>query len=107
MLLLSQFYTVWTLTSVIGLPYKSMRILDVYTANIYLSLYYGMMSILCLNLFIALLSQTFSTSYEQAKSLARLEQAKGILESEIFLSEMGKQEVGDFFINCCSPWVSE
>eukprot|EP00794_Sanderia_malayensis_P006340 gene6340-7066_t len=100
-------YTVWTLTLVIGFPLKAIQAIEKYIANIYVSTYYFFMSVVCLNLFIALLSLTFSRLYNLAYKYALLEQAKSNQFIWMFLRRNSRRQLDKFLQNKCSPLIEK
>ena len=100
-----QVYSVWALTMVTAFPTTAIEGIDRRIAQIYLSLYYLVMSILSLNLFIALLSQVFSQVFQDTKKYVSLEQAKSILSAETFLSAREKICNTEYLQRHCKPLV--
>ena len=99
-------YTVWTLTVLVGFPMSPLRTVDKRIALAYISIYYLVMSIVCLNLFVALLSHVFSRVYKDATKYALLERAKAILNTDGFVGPKRKAAVRDYVQNKCNPLVS-
>ena len=93
------------MTVLAGFPVNYLEKIDRRIAHICISLYYGMMSVLSLNLFIALLSQSFTSAYCKAVKLTLLEQAKSILIAEKFLSDRKREKYFNYLHSKCRPLV--
>ena len=68
--------------------------------------YYALVSVVCINLYIALMSETFTRVYENAEANALLQQALLILYLERQLSMEKRAEIKKYFHKTCSPLVS-
>ena len=90
----------------VGFPIKPLRTVDKRIALAYVSIYYLVMSIVCLNLFVALLSHVFRRVYKDATKYALLERAKAILNTDGFVGRKRKAAVRDYVQNKCNPLVS-
>ena len=75
-------------------------------AQILVGTYFAMTSVVCLNLYIALLSDTFSRVYAQAQANAVMQQAQLILLVEKSLSKAKKTKFGHVMQEECGPLVS-
>ena len=75
-------------------------------AQILVGTYFALTSVVCLNLYIALLSDTFSRVYAQAKANAVMQQAQLILSVEKSLSKKKKTHFGNYMQKECGPLVS-
>ena len=64
-------------------------------------------TVLCLNLYIALLSETFNRVYQNATANASLLQANTIIQLEHTLTKKKKKEVIDYLQADCGPLVSQ
>ena len=62
--------------------------------------------IICLNLFIALMSDTFQRVYDNAKATAVMQRAKFINEIEITITSSRLQRHNDWIVQHCAPLVS-
>ena len=67
--------------------------------------YFAIASVVCMNLYIALLSETFARVYQNAKANAALLQATTILQVEKALSKKRKSKADEFIQKQCSPMV--
>ena len=65
-----------------------------------------MSAVVCLNLYIALMSDTFARVYENAKANAIMQQAMQILNIERTLSKKKLMKVKKFIAKECAPQVS-
>eukprot|EP00112_Aurelia_sp_Birch-Aquarium-sp1_P026162 Seg91.6 transcript_id=Seg91.6/GoldUCD/mRNA.D3Y31 product="Serine/threonine-protein phosphatase 6 regulatory ankyrin repeat subunit C" protein_id=Seg91.6/GoldUCD/D3Y31 len=100
-------YTVWTMTILVGFPVKYLEKIDRRLAHICISLYYGMMAVLSLNLFVALLSQSFTTAYRKAVKLTLLERAKSLLIAEKSLSDKKRKKYLKYLHSECRPLIED
>ena len=62
-------------------------------------------TVLCLNLYIALLSETFNQVYQNAKANASLLQANTILQIEKALSKTRRRKAQEYIQEECGPLV--
>lgn len=76
---------------------------DPFMARLLCGLYITLSSIICLNLFIALMSDTFQRVYDNAKANAVMEQAAMILNLESKLSVRKRKDCSDFIQHRCNP----
>lgn len=74
-------------------------------AHILLVMYVTSMTIVTLNLLIALLSETFSRVYSNAVANSIMQRAMNIIESERYLTRKQKQKHRDYMKQNCSPEV--
>ena len=74
-------------------------------AHIMVSLNFGIMNVLCVNLFIALMSQLFQRVYDDAQGNALLQRAGCILEAENNLSSKRAKDIRKHMRRDCSPLV--
>ncbi len=96
----------WTLTLIVGFPTAAIQAIDSTVAEVYLFLYYLVMSVLCLNLFIALLSQFFSKVHNISQTYTLLERAKALIAYKTYLSKNTKYEFETLLHEKCNPLVS-
>lgn len=75
-------YSVWQLTVVGNYPWDSLLVVDRLMAQILCGTYLGVSAIVMLNLFIALMSDTFQRVYDNAKANAAMQRASTILTME-------------------------
>ncbi|XP_038057678.1 uncharacterized protein LOC119729193 isoform X2 [Patiria miniata] len=83
----SLMFTLFRLTLVDDYDYDKMHELDTVMAYILITTFLFLSALLCINLFIALLSDTFQRVYDNAKSNAAMQQASIILGIEESLSK--------------------
>ena len=75
-------------------------------AQIMVALYLMLTSIVCINLYIALLSDTFARVYAQAQAIAAILQTQVILSVESAAADIKKLEFQHHMQDECSPLVS-
>lgn len=80
-------YSVWQLTVVGNYPWDSLLVVDRLMAQILCGTYLAVSAIVMLNLFIALMSDTFQRVYDNAKANATMQRATTILTMEENMSE--------------------
>ena len=74
-------------------------------AQILCGTYFALAGVVCMNLYIALLSDTFARVYAQAKATAVMQQAKTVITLEGKLSKFYRSKYAHFFLRECSPQV--
>ena len=67
--------------------------------------YYAVSTVICFNLYIALLTETFYKVYLNAKAHASREQAQIILKIEKTLNKKRKANVDEYIQDYCGPLV--
>ena len=94
------------MTVTADIPFTAMVRYDRQLSMIIVGTYYALVSVVCINLYIALMSETFTRVYENAEANASLQQALLILyiEKQMNLEECAK--VRKAFSTSCSPLVS-
>ncbi|XP_028415191.1 transient receptor potential cation channel subfamily V member 5-like [Dendronephthya gigantea] len=75
-------YSVWEITVVGNYPWDSLLVIDRTMAQILCGTYLAVSAIVCLNLFIALMSDTFQRVYDNANANAVMQKASTILSLE-------------------------
>ncbi len=75
-------------------------------AQLLVGTYFALTSVVCLNLYIALLSDTFSRVYAQAQANAVMQQAQLVITVEKSLSKRRKTKFGHYMQDECGPLVS-
>lgn len=78
---------------------------DKVMAQILVGTYLAIASVVCVNLYIALMSQTFTRIYQNAKATAFMQQAKHLLKIEENLGRKQKRQAKNFMNTECSPQV--
>lgn len=68
--------------------------------------YYALSTVMCMNLYIALLTETFNQVYQNAKANASLLQATTILQIEKVLSKKRRHKAMETMQEECGPLVS-
>ena len=76
-------------------------------AQVLVGSYLALSGVVCFNLYIALLSKTFTDAYGQAQATALMQQATVIISVEKNLPKKQKIKFGHYMQNECSPLVSE
>ena len=75
-------------------------------ASIIVGTYYALVSVVCINLYIALMSETFTRVYEKAEANASLQQALLIIFMERQMGPSESAKMRKHFAKKCSPLVS-
>ncbi|KAJ8033013.1 Serine/threonine-protein phosphatase 6 regulatory ankyrin repeat subunit C [Holothuria leucospilota] len=96
-------YSLFRLTLVDEYQYDEMREVDVIMTYILCTTFLFLSAILCINLFIALLSNTFQRIYDNATSNAVMQQASIILNIEDSLNKKSREKMRKFIHERCSP----
>lgn len=84
-------YSVWQLTVVGNYPWDSLLVVDRLMAQILCGTYLAVSAIVMLNLFIALMSDTFQRVYDNARANAAMQRASTILTMEENMSEKTRE----------------
>lgn len=71
-----------------------------------LGTFFALITIMCFNIYIALLSETFIRVYNNAKAFAVQDQAKTILNIENVVSRKRKLNADRYIQESCNPLVS-
>ena len=74
-------------------------------AQILCGTYFALAGVVCMNLYIALLSDTFARVYAQAQANAVMQQAQTVIMLEAKLKKKKKLKFGHYMQNECSPEV--
>ena len=74
-------------------------------AQVLVGSYFALAGVVCMNLYIALLSDTFARVYGQAKATAVMQQAKSIIRLEGKLNKFYKSKYSHYMLRECSPQV--
>ena len=96
-------FSMLRLTVVDDYNFEGLSQADPLMARLLCALYLIFSAIICLNLFIALMSDTFQRVYDNAKANAVMEQAAMILNLESKLSVNKRKACSDFIQNSCNP----
>ena len=80
--------------------------IDRLMAQILCGTYFALAGVVCMNLYIALLSDTFARVYAQAQANAVMQQAKTVILLEGKLKKEKKLKYGHYIQDECSPEVS-
>ena len=78
---------------------------DKVMAQVLIGSYLAIASVVCINLYIALMSQTFTRIYQNAKATAFMEQSNHLLRIERTLGRQQISKIKKFMNNECSPQV--
>ena len=79
--------------------------IDRLMAQILCGSYFALAGVVCMNLYIALLSDTFARVYAQAQANAVMQQAKTVILLEGKLGKEKRLKFGHYMQNECSPEV--
>ncbi|XP_077991605.1 uncharacterized protein LOC144445836 [Glandiceps talaboti] len=96
-------YSLFRITLVDEYDYDGMKEIDPIMADILCGTFLAVSAILCLNLMIALLSDTFQRVYDNAQSNAAMQQAAIILGVEDGLGEKKRRKFQTFIWTRCAP----
>lgn len=78
---------------------------DRFMAQLLCGTYFSLVCVVCMNLYIALLSDTFARVYAQAKANAVMQQAKSVITLEAQLGRFKRSKYGHYMQRECSPQV--
>ena len=96
-------FSMLRLTVVDDYNFEGLSKADPFMARLLCALYLIFSAIICLNLFIALMSDTFQRVYDNAKANAVMEQAAMILNLESKLAVNKRKACSDFIQERCNP----
>ncbi|XP_078610224.1 uncharacterized protein LOC144881203 isoform X4 [Branchiostoma floridae x Branchiostoma japonicum] len=96
-------YTMFRLTLVDEYDYDGLHAEDEVFADLLLAMFFFVSAILCINLFIALLSDTFQRVYDNAVSNAIMQQAQTILGLEASMSKRKREKFKAMIHSQCAP----
>ncbi|XP_048384543.1 transient receptor potential channel pyrexia-like [Stegostoma tigrinum] len=96
-------FTVFRITLVDDYGFEDMYAKDPVMAYFLCGMFLGVSSILCINLLIALLSDTFQRVYDNATANAAMQQASIVLYVEDHLSQKRKNKFQEYIHNSCAP----
>lgn len=99
-------YSVWQLSNVGNYPWDSLLVVDRLMAQILCGSYLAVSAIVCLNLFIALMSDTFQRVYDNAKANAAMQRAITVLSFEENMSRKKQEKMRRYFNQKLAPEVS-
>lgn len=99
-------YNVFLMTLVDEYDRETLFEQDKPMAQILIGTYLAIASVVCLNLYIALMSQTFNRVYSNAKATAFMLQSEELLAMERSLGKKKRSQVKRFMATECSPQVS-
>ncbi|GFO19270.1 transient receptor potential cation channel subfamily v member 1 [Plakobranchus ocellatus] len=97
------FFSMLRLTLVDEYDYANMQKIDSVMADLLLAAWFMLSAILCLNLFIALLSDTFQRVYDNAQANSVMQKAINILNTWDGISLKRKDKFLSYIEQCCSP----
>ena len=86
--------------------YDGLISIDRLMAQILCGTYFALSGVVCMNLYIALLSDTFARVYAQAQANAVMQQGKTVILLEGKLKKEKKLKFGHFLQDECSPEVT-
>ncbi|XP_078318077.1 uncharacterized protein LOC111118347 isoform X2 [Crassostrea virginica] len=98
------FYSLFRLTLVDDYDFDSMEKVDPIMAKILVGSWLGLSAVLCLNLFIALLSDTFQRVYDNAQANAVMQKALMTLSIWENMSESRRNAFYAYMAQSCNPW---
>ena len=98
-------YETFLIFLVYNYDFHAMEQVDKVMAYIFVSLYLVIVSCVCMNLYIALLSEAFARIHSEASVIASLNEAKALLSLERRFPTM-KEDFDWYLFQHCSPMVS-
>lgn len=98
-------YSVWAIAYGGDYNFNALRVFDSVTASILVGVYVALSAILLLNLFIALMSNSFQTVYDNAKGNALMQKASVLLAYEDARGKKNNQKFIKFIEGNCAPLV--
>ncbi|XP_072007308.1 uncharacterized protein [Engystomops pustulosus] len=96
-------FTIFRITLVDDYNFGDMYNVDPVMAYILCGTFLGVSSILCINLLIALLADTFQRVYDNATANAVMQQATMLLQIEEDLSKKNKSKFNEYMKTTCAP----
>ncbi|XP_035826485.1 uncharacterized protein LOC101851051 isoform X3 [Aplysia californica] len=99
------FFSMLRLTLVDEYDYDNMKKIDHIMADILLATWFLLSAILCLNLFIALLSDTFQRVYDNAQANAVMQKAITIINIWEGINRKRKNRFWEYIESTCSPLI--
>jgi len=96
-------FSVYQMTLMGEFYWADLTCIDKLMAQILVGTYIAIATVICLNLFIALMSDTFARVYQNARANAMLQQAEQILSAEKVLPKRKKIEVRSYLCESCAP----
>uniref|UniRef100_A0A7M5WS19 Ion transport domain-containing protein n=1 Tax=Clytia hemisphaerica TaxID=252671 RepID=A0A7M5WS19_9CNID len=96
-------FSVFSMTLMGGFDWAGLVAVDRLMAQILCGSYFALAGVVCMNLYIALLSDTFARVYAQAKATAVMQQAKTIIKLEGKLAKFYRSKYAHYFHKECSP----
>ena len=100
-------YQVFMMTLVNDYQFDQLTKQDKVMAQILVGTYLAIASVVCLNLYIALMSDTFARVWSEATANAYMSQALELLAAERALSEKTLQKIKQVLLDECSPQVCQ
>ncbi len=100
-------YQVFLMTLTADYKFGQIESQDKLMAQILVGTYLALASLVCLNLYIALMSDTFARIWNRATANAFMSQASELLITEENLSESKHVEMSEVLLKSCSPQVSD
>uniref|UniRef100_A0A2C9M2V5 Ion transport domain-containing protein n=1 Tax=Biomphalaria glabrata TaxID=6526 RepID=A0A2C9M2V5_BIOGL len=101
------FFSTFRLTLVDDYDYDNMQKIDSIMADLLLGTWFMLSAILCLNLFIALLSDTFQRVYDNAQANSVMQRAIFLVNIWEGMSRKRKEQFLDYIDEFCSPLKDE
>lgn len=96
-------FSVWQVMLNVDFNFGALVVVDRLMAQVIVGTFFALSTVMCLNLYIALLSETFNRVYQNAKANASLLQAHTILQIESILSKKKKIRAFKYIQEECAP----
>jgi len=100
-------FSVWQVTLNVDFNFSALTSIDRLMAQVMVGTFFALSTVLCLNLYIALLSETFNRVYQNATANAALLQANTILQLEYTLTKKKHKRLVDHLQDECGPYVTQ
>ena len=96
-------FSVWSMTLMGSFDWDGLVAIDRIMAQILCGTYFAVAGVICMNLYIALLSDTFARVYASAQANAVMQQAKTIINLQQRLSKFHRSVFGYYMQDYCCP----
>ncbi|OWF47267.1 uncharacterized protein LOC110454575 isoform X2 [Mizuhopecten yessoensis] len=99
------FFSLFRITLVDDYDYQTMKLVDPFMADLLIGTWLAVSAIVCLNLFIALLTDSFQRVYDNAHSIARMQKAIVCLVYWDLLRKRNRKQFLDDMRVSCNPLI--
>ena len=98
-------FSMWSMSLNGDFNWDGLVAVDRLMAQILCGTYLALCAVVCMNIYIALLSDTFAREYEQAQANAMMEKPKSIIICESKLDKLNRSVCGYYMQEFCAPQV--